>query len=102
MLKAFGYEIIVFHTGKRRFDHHWTVYFRAVALFCNNFFISLFVSFGSELNGRKKLRLFTWSATTEWRLQRKFDVLLRVKSDNERWDVDNLLSHSLKISKLIS
>jgi len=34
------------------------------------------------------------SSTSEWRLEREVNVLLRVKSDNERWDIDNLFPHA--------
>lgn len=33
-----------------------------------------------------------WAATAEWRVQSEIDVLLRVETDNERWDIDDLLS----------
>jgi len=34
----------------------------------------------------------TRSATAEWRCESKVDVLLGVETDDERWDVDDLLS----------
>jgi hypothetical protein len=37
----------------------------------------------------------TWSASTEWRCESKVDMLLGVESDNERWDVDDLLSNTI-------
>ena len=43
----------------------------------------------------------TWSTTTEWRLQRELDVFLRVQSNNERWDVHDLLTHSKKLKLTI-
>lgn len=36
----------------------------------------------------------TRSATTKWRSKSEIDVLLGVQSDDERWDVDNLLANS--------
>lgn len=37
----------------------------------------------------------TWASTTKWRGEGEVDVLLRVETDNERWDVDNLLSDAV-------
>lgn len=34
----------------------------------------------------------TWASTTEWRSESEVDVLLRVETDDERWDVDDLLA----------
>jgi len=36
----------------------------------------------------------TWASTTEWRGKSKVDVLLGVETDDERWDVDNLLANT--------
>lgn len=34
----------------------------------------------------------TWAATSEWRVKGEVDVLLGVETDNEGWNVDDLLS----------
>lgn len=34
------------------------------------------------------------TATSVWRLSRKIDVLLRVETDHERWDVNELTTNS--------
>jgi hypothetical protein len=34
----------------------------------------------------------TWAATSEWRAKGEVDVLLGIETNNERWDVDDLLS----------
>jgi hypothetical protein len=34
----------------------------------------------------------SWASTTEWRGQSEVDVLLGVETDNERWDIDDLLA----------
>ena len=34
----------------------------------------------------------TWAASTKWRGEREVDVLLGVETDDERWDVDDLLA----------
>jgi hypothetical protein len=34
----------------------------------------------------------TWTSSTEWRGKGEVDVLLGVETDDEGWDVDNLLS----------
>merc|ERR1719300_1831397 len=36
----------------------------------------------------------SWSASTEWRLEAEVNVLLGVQADDERWDVDDLLSNT--------
>ena len=36
----------------------------------------------------------SWTSTTEWRGKSKVDVLLGIKTNNERWDVDDLLSNT--------
>ncbi|EHN03628.1 Rps9bp [Saccharomyces cerevisiae x Saccharomyces kudriavzevii VIN7] len=57
-------------------------------------------SFFSSFTGRFSLSSgvssgdSTWSGTTEWRGWGKINVLFRVQSDHERWDVDNLLTNS--------
>merc|ERR550525_67148 len=33
----------------------------------------------------------SWSAASEWRLEAEVNVLLGIQTDNERWNVDNLL-----------
>ena len=44
----------------------------------------------------RRLRLLAtdtaWAATAEWRVQGEINVLLGVEADNERWDIDDLLS----------
>lgn len=37
----------------------------------------------------------TWTSTTEWRGKGEVDVLLGVETDDERWDVDDLLSDTI-------
>ena len=44
----------------------------------------------------------TSTATTEGRTQGKVDVLLRVQTNNEAWDVDQLLANAKKIKHKIS
>ena len=39
----------------------------------------------------------TWAATTKWRGEREVDVLLGVETDDERWDVDNLLADTVEV-----
>jgi len=34
----------------------------------------------------------TWATTTEWRVQGEVNVLLGVETDDERWDIDDLLA----------
>lgn len=34
----------------------------------------------------------TWAASTKWRGKGEVDVLLGVETDDERWDVDDLLA----------
>jgi cell division protein FtsX len=34
----------------------------------------------------------TRATSTEWRCKREVNVLLGIKTDNERWDVDDLLA----------
>jgi hypothetical protein len=34
----------------------------------------------------------TWATAAKWRSEGEVDVLLGVESDNERWDVDDLLA----------
>lgn len=36
----------------------------------------------------------TRASASVWRSERKVDVLLRVETNNKRWDVDNLLSNA--------
>jgi hypothetical protein len=36
----------------------------------------------------------TWTTTTEWRAESEIDVLLGIETDDERWDVDDLLSNT--------
>jgi len=44
----------------------------------------------------------TWTSTTEWRGKSKVDVLLGVETDDERWDVDDLLANTVKMLDLSS
>lgn len=37
-----------------------------------------------------------WATTTEWRGEGEVDVLLGVETDDERWDVDDLLADAAK------
>jgi hypothetical protein len=43
-----------------------------------------------------------WTPTTEWRGEREVDVLLRVKTDDEGWDVDDLLADAARSITLAS
>lgn len=53
----------------------------------------LSVTAGLGLSGGSLLAAnATWAATSEWRVKGEVDVLLGVKTDNEGWDVDDLLS----------
>jgi hypothetical protein len=36
----------------------------------------------------------TWATTSEWRVESEVDVLLGVETDNEGWDVDDLLANT--------
>ena len=40
----------------------------------------------------------TWATSTEWRSEGEVDVLLGVETDNEGWDVDDLLADAGKLS----
>lgn len=37
----------------------------------------------------------TWASTTKWRGESEVDVLLGVETDDERWDVDDLLANAV-------
>ena len=53
----------------------------------------LSVTAGLGLSGGSLLAAdATWAATSEWRVKGEVDVLLGVETDNEGWDVDDLLS----------
>lgn len=62
----------------------------------NNLLLILLLSIvtaGLRLSGGSLLAAnATWATTSEWRVEGKVDVLLGVETDNEGWDVDDLLS----------
>lgn len=37
----------------------------------------------------------SWTPSTEWRSKCEIDVLLRVKADNEGWNIDDLLANTV-------
>jgi hypothetical protein len=39
----------------------------------------------------------TWASSSKWRSEGKVDMLLGVETDNERWDVNDLLSNTVVI-----
>ena len=45
----------------------------------------------------------TWASSTKWRAEGEVDVLLGVETDNEGWDVDDLLADAgIDVSRDIS
>lgn len=40
----------------------------------------------------------SWAATTVWRLEGEVDVLLRIQTDDEGWDIDDLSADTAKNS----
>lgn len=57
--------------------------------------LSLVITTGLGLSGGGLLAAnATWATTSEWRVEGEVDVLLGVETDNEGWDIDNLLANT--------